>query len=255
MPWSQFWNRGSKKTKSQTIAQWSDESQNFLQMRSNMSNFKTFKPRSAFNSDSEYAIYYRDVIRPATLGNVSQAKVEYQQQRQQYFESRAPSTDHGKEKQKNETLLASYRASFRAAQRAPMGPDVKRMQFYEELIQSTEATIAANDETAKFKATKSYQQTLEQAQAIRALAPNDEASQTLVSLAFESFEKTQDAEQFRKEVEGITQRAEFAEANRRADAAIALSYERFQTALKGEQNAELTVANEAAIQAAKGVGS
>ena len=76
-----------------------------------------------------------------------------------------------------------------------------------------------------------------------------------MSLAFESFEKTHDAEQFRKEVEGITQRAEFAEANRRADAAIALSYERFQTALKGEQNAEMTVANQAAIEAAKGGAS
>jgi hypothetical protein len=220
-----------------------------------MTNFNTFKKRDQFPSDEAYALYYRDVIRPATMGNVAQAKTEYQQQRQLYHESRAPTTDHGKEKQKNETLLASYRASFRAAQRAPMGPDVKRMQFYEELISKMEATIAAHDAATKFKSTKSYQQTLEQAKAVRALAPGDEASQTLVSLAFESFEKTQDAEQFKREVEGITQRAEFAEANRRADAAIALSYERFQTALKGEQNAELTVANEAAIQAAKGVGS
>jgi hypothetical protein len=217
-----------------------------------MSNFKTFKPRSAFTSDAEYHAYYRDVIRPATLGNVAQAKTEYQQQRQLYHESRAPTTDHGREKVKNEALLASYRTSFRAAQRHPMGPDLKRMAFYEDLIERMEATIATNDEATKFKSSKSYEQTLAQAQAVRALAPNDEASQTLVSLAFEYFLKTHDAEQFRKEVQGITQRAEFAEANRRADAAIALSYERFQTALKGEQNAELTVANETAIAAAKG---
>jgi len=149
------------------------------------------------------------------------AQSNLDQQHKNYAASIAPTTAQGKQAAHDTKLLAGYRGMLRDADRDPLGPKPQRIARYKEVIADLEIKMGLDKTQATFEGSKGYQQAVEHAANVRALAPDDMMAQNLVNIAFESLSQHKDTSRFKLEIASVIEDAESREQVRVADANIA----------------------------------